>query len=809
MRLVVSEKPSMGRAIAAALGLTGNGRHFIQGRDAAGQPLCVTWCIGHLVQTAEPDAYDPALKNWRFDQLPFLPETFRYAAAASTQDQWEAVRDLLQRDEVTDVVNATDAGREGQLIFHLVYDLAGCTRPVTRLWTSSLTDDAIRNAWKSMKPDAAYRGLTDAARCRQEADWLVGINCTRAQTLMARSQGGQGVYSIGRVQTPTLAILVAREKDILDFKPKDFWTVVATFLPHGRQDAQGRDVTYPGRWFRAVEGKDVERFDKEADALALVERLRGRPGVVEKVEGRVEKKKPELLYDLTALQKEANKRFKWSAEHTLEVAQQLYEAKLLSYPRTSSRHLTQDDAKKAPAWLAALEHAYPGFVGEVRQMGGGKVPALGKRFVDDTQVEDHSAIVVTEKAPPLDGDRLALPPEQARLYDLVARRLLAAWFPDRLEAKTVIVTRVAPAEGTPELFKTTGAVVKDPGFTRVDPLPGRPKGEDDGEDGGLPVLKKGEKVESRDMAAKAGKTSPPKAMTEADLLTAMQGAGRELDDEALRGAMKDSGLGTPATRANMIETLIKRAYVERKTERKNTVLQPTAKGISLIDSIQVEDLKSPLLTGRWEAAMERIRRGEHERAEFMADIRAFVTDQVRRIQGSEVRVQAVAAGQPGAVLGPCPRCGSNLLLREWQGEARAQCSATKEPKCRVSYAILPDGKWRERCPACTGPLSGKGVCVICGRGAEVPEDRPPLPPVMKCEQCRKVLKLVWSARTTAWFLRCDGCDAWVTAPPLAGLPPMPVPGTCETCQQPMAALWSERKRRWFVVCEACPTARWA
>lgn len=784
----------MGRAIAAALGLSGSGRHFIQGREADGNLLCVTWCIGHLVQAAEPDAYDPALKSWRLGQLPFLPEQFRYEAASSTGDQWQAVRELLQREDVTDVVNATDAGREGQLIFHLVYDLAGCARPVQRLWTSSLTDDAIRAAWKAMKPDSAYRGLTDAARCRQEADWLVGINCTRAQTLVARSRGGQGVYSIGRVQTPTLAILVNREKSIRDFVPQDFWTVLATFQPHERNER------YVGRWFKTLDGKDIERFDTEAEALTLAERLHGKAGRVTSVSGRAERRKAELLYDLTALQKEANRRFKWSAEHTLEVAQQLYEAKLLSYPRTSSRHLTGDDAKKAPQWLAALDRApYAPFVSEIRAMGKGQAPALSKRFVDDKQVEDHSALVVTEKAAPAD-----LPSDQARLYDLVARRLLAAWFGDRVEHKTTILTVV---EG--ESFKTTGAVLQDPGWTRVDPPPSRPKGDDETEEAGLPLLKKGEAVATVDIAPKAGKTSAPKPMTEADLLTAMQGAGKELDDEALRGAMKDSGLGTPATRANMIETLIKRAYVERKTERKNTVLQPTDKGIALIDSIQVEDLTSPVLTGRWEAAMEHIRRGEHERTQFMSDIRTFVAGLVQRIAASDVRVGDAVAKGPGAVLGTCTRCGSNLLHQHWQGQDYARCSAIREAKCRVSYAIHPDGRWQQRCPSCTGPLSGKGQCTWCGRGGEPSAvERPAPPPVMKCEGCRRVMRLVWSERNTQWLLRCDPCGNWAALPRPETVTPQPGVGACPKCQLAMAPMWSERKRLWYAACEPCGVASW-
>lgn len=794
MRLVVSEKPSMGRAIAAALGLKGSGRHAIFGQD-----LIVTWCVGHLVQAAEPDAYDPAHKRWSLAHLPLLPATFRYEPNPSTIDQWQAVRELLQRPDVTDVVNATDAGREGQLIFHLAYDLAGCQRPVLRLWTSSLTDDAIRTAWAGMKPDSEWRGLTDAARCRQEADWLVGLNCTRAQTLIAQSQGGQGVYSIGRVQTPTLAILVNRQKEIDQFVPKDFWTVGATFLPDARAE------TYRGRWFKTVDGKDVERFDVEADAQALADRVRGQAGVVQSVEGRTDKRKPELLYDLTALQKEANKRFKWSAEHTLEIAQQLYEAKLLSYPRTNSRHLTGDDAKKAPQWLQSLNRGpYLGFVSDIKAMGKGQVPPLGKRFVDDKQVEDHSAIVVTEKAPPMQGDRLDLPNDQARLYDLVAKRLLAAWYPDRIEAKTTLVTRVDTANGA-ELFKTTGAVLKDAGWTVVDPPPQREKKDDD-EDAGLPPLKKGERIKATEAQAKAGKTSPPKPMSEADLLGAMQGAGKELDDEELRGAMKDAGLGTPATRAAMIETLLKRGYVERHTERKNVTLKPTARGIALIDSIQVDALKSPLLTGQWEAAMERIRRGQHDRTAFMTDIRGFVADLVTRIRGSQVRIADSVQEGPGAVLGPCPRCGSNLLHAEWQGQHQARCSAVKDPKCRVAFGIETDGRAAARCRFCTGPVSSRGVCVACGRDqAGEASDRPPAPPPMKCDHCKRVTRVVWSAKGGQWYVRCDGCDGWVTPPDPQQVPQVPQTSPCPQCRDPMAPMWSGKLSRWYLRCEPCDT----
>ncbi len=807
MRLVIAEKPSMGRSIAHAIGLTGSGRHAISGRDAQGQDVVVTWCVGHLVEAVEPDTYDPSLKSWRMSGLPFLPETFRYCPNPATMDQWQAVRSLLVRDDVSEVVNATDAGREGQLIFHLVYDLAGCNRPVWRLWTSSLTDDAIRQAWQGMKLDSTYNGLTDAARCRQEADWLVGINCTRAQTLVARSQGAQGVYSIGRVQTPTLAIIAGRDQEIAHFVPKDFWTLIADF------DVPDSGARYPGKWFRLVDGKEQDRLYNQQQAQALADQLRDRPGKIESVVAKNERRKAELLYDLTALQKECNRRFKWTAEHTLEVAQQLYEGKLISYPRTNSRHLTQADAQKAPAWLQSLQAGPWGeFVQEIQAMGKGRPPPLSKRFVDDTQVEDHSAIVVTEKAPPVRGGQLDLPTDQARLYDLVARRLVAAWYPDRVEARTTIITRVEDGDQG-QTFKTTGAVEKQAGWTRVDPP--RAGKKDDTDVQRLPEVRKNQKVHLAQVQAKAGKTTPPKPLNEADLLTAMQGAGRELDDEELRGAMKDCGLGTPATRAAIIETLLQRGYIARESNN----VRATEKGLGLIASIHVDALTSPLLTGQWEADLNRMRRGEHGREKFMSDIRLFVQEVVEKIRVSaQAQAQRTAQSQttsggglspaplPAGVLGPCPRCRSNLLLRAASEKHFATCSAILEPKCRVSYDCDDKGHWLVRCPHCTGPMSGRGICQHCGRTAQWEEDKPSWPAVAKCDQCKGILRILWSTKKSEWLQRCDRCDAWLNAREPSS--PRPLAPECPGCHLPMGVLWSERSRRWYVLCQGCQQTRW-
>ena len=742
VRLIVAEKPSMGRAIAAALGVSGTGRGLIQGNG-----IIVTWCVGHLVEALPPEGYDPALKQWRLDSLPIFPAEFAYAPIAQTRDQYEAVARLMTRDDMHEVVNATDAGREGELIFDLVYRLSGCTKPVMRFWTSSLTDDAIREAYGQMKTGDAYLGLREAARSRQESDWLVGINCTRAQTIVMQRAGGEGVFSIGRVQTPTLAILVNRELEITNFIPKDFWTLWALFgTPEG---------AYKGKWFTKIDGKEQDRFDREDDATATATALAGLPGQIASVTGKTEKKRPELLYDLTALQKEANKRFGFTAEHTLEVAQTLYEAKLISYPRTNSRHLTEADAAKIPGWIRALAQGQLAelrpFVEDLR----GRWPVkLDKRFVDDKEVEDHSALVPTENpAKNLSGDSL-------KLYELIARRFLAAFFPERIEAKTTIITKIAK-----ETFKTTGTVVKELGWSAVDPPHARPKKEvkktePDAEDqegdapeeeaGTLPLVTKGQAAEVKELTPKAGKTSPPKRMTEGDLLAAMQGAGRELGDDELKGAMKDCGLGTPATRASIIETLLKRQYAARK----RNILQPTDKGIELIRGLHAESLKSPQLTGEWEARLERMRRGEAPREAFMGDVKAFVSDLVGQIKA------AAPAGSRrvfGPVIGPCPTCGAELRLRDWEGKHYAKCSGAE---CRVAFDCDAEGKPLLTCQHCQGPVrttkSGSQVCVTCQRwqnekpAEALPESRP-------CETCGQPMRVIPSTRKGQYFLRCAVC----------------------------------------------------
>jgi DNA topoisomerase-3 len=491
----------------------------------------------------------------------------------------------------------------------------------------------------------------------------------------------------------------------------------------------------------------------------MAAKLAGLPGQIASVTGKTEKKRPELLYDLTALQKEANKRFGFTAEHTLEVAQTLYESKLISYPRTNSRHLTEADAVKAPGWIKALAQGQlvdlRPFVEDLRARWPVK---LDKRFVDDKEVEDHSALVPTENpAKNLSGDGL-------KLYELIARRFLAAFFPERVEAKTTLITKIAK-----ETFKTTGTVVKELGWSAVDPPHGRPKKETkkakdadseaeepeteepDEDAGTLPLVVKGQEVDTRKLVPKAGKTSPPKRMTEGDLLAAMQGAGRELDDGELKGAMKDCGLGTPATRASIIETLLKRLYAARK----RNILQPTDKGIELIRGLRAESLKSPQLTGEWEARLERMRRCETPREAFMGDVKTFVSDLVGQIKAA---APATSKRVFGPVIGPCPACGAELRLRDWEGKHYAKCSGAE---CRVSFDCDDKGQSAILCRFCQGPVrttkSGAQVCMACNRWQEEKklEGSPEPPP---CATCGQPMRVIPSTRKGQFFLRCGGCD---------------------------------------------------
>jgi DNA topoisomerase III len=655
MRLVVAEKPSVGRDIARVLGANR------RAKDGAlvGEEWTVTWALGHLAELAPPDAYGEEYKKWRLETLPILPERFKVRANAKTRGQYGAVKALMRDPSVTEIVNACDAGREGELIFAYLYQLSGCDKPVRRLWISSLTPEAIGEGLASLRDGRGMKPLEEAARSRGEADWIVGMNATRAYSVRFGRPGN--VLSVGRVQTPTLKLIVDREREIEDFKPEKFWTVYARFAREG--------VTYDGVWFK---NKQNRLKEKEA-AERIAEKVRGGTGVVKKAEKKTASEKPPLLYDLTELQRNANAKFGFTADRTLRAAQALYEEKkLITYPRTSSRYLTKDmvgTLKKRVEAAGALPELSP-FAEGLLELD--KLP-ISKRVVDDSKVTDHHAIVPTNKR--LSGE---LPPDEAKVYDLVARRFLAVFFPAARFENTTVVT-----EAREETFLSRGRVVLEAGWRAL--YPDGVGGKKEKEPPVLPPVQVGQEWAVAKVAVKEGETKPPPRYSESALLGAMETAGRFVEDEELRQAMKDSGLGTPATRAATIERLIKVGYLARDKK----VLVPTEKGRAAIGLLGDSPIVSPELTARWEERLAKMERGAEARPDFMSDIRAFATalvEEARNKEGEKVAAPAKARAKrhagPGSnggaasaePLGSCPKCGAPVV----ETKKAYGCSAWKD-----------------------------------------------------------------------------------------------------------------------------------
>lgn len=639
---VVAEKPSVGRDLARVLGANRSQKGALVGGG-----YVVTWAVGHLVALAQPHEIHPEWKRWARETLPLLPERWPLVVLPDTRDQFEVVAAVLRDPEVERVVCATDAGREGELIFRYLYEKAGCRQPVSRLWLSSLTPEAIREGFSRLRPGRDLEPLADAARGRSRADWLVGMNLSRASTLAH----GETLH-VGRVQTPTLAMLVEREEAVRAFVPEDYLEVVATFeAPGGR---------YRGSWFRdGGGGPESRRLPKAGEeARRVVARALAAGGAeVESASSERRRVPPPLLYDLTELQRHANRLHGLSARETLEAAQALYEQrKLLSYPRTDSRHLSTAVAATLPAVVRAIARPYAGALAP----GTGERP-LGRRFVDDAKVTDHHALLPT--AVPAEG--LALSPVERRVYDLVCRRLLMAWHGEHVFSVATVVTRVTGPAADPAVdrYHSTGTTVESVGWKVLEPAPAAARtakgaaraegttaeaGEEDPQ--ALPAgLAPGLAVTVDGAEAVARRTRPPRRFTDATLLTAMETAGRTLDDRELAEAMRDGGLGTPATRAEIIETLIRRAYVGRQGRS----LQATEKGIALVDRVH-PDVKSPALTGQWEAELARIQRGEADLASFMARIERHV----RALVAATLGGTAPAGSRPPVhEAGPAPKPG--------------------------------------------------------------------------------------------------------------------------------------------------------
>jgi DNA topoisomerase-3 len=761
VQLIVAEKPSVGRDLARVLGVRGSGRSALEGADRV-----ITWCIGHLVELEEPAAYDGRWKPWRLDTLPMIPAAFKLRPVAGTRDQLHAVTGFLRDRRFTEVVNACDAGREGELIFRYVYELAGSRLPVRRLWISSLTDEAIRAGFAALRPGAAYNPLADAARSRSEADWLVGMNATRAVTVSSRTggpasrpaprppapRGGRGhqgrqtsdtpLFSIGRVQTPTLAIVVRRDEEIRQFRPRDYFEVRGTFTTVAAHQSADGPSSFAATWGMPLTGGKAiaHRLDARPMADALLARAGAHAAaadssgpVVERLRQRQQREPPPLLFDLTSLQRTANRRFGLSATATLAAAQALYERhKVLSYPRTDARHLSGDMAGELPKIFTSLT-ALPAYAPFAEPLLA-KPPARSRRIFDDAKVHDHHAIIPTGKAV-----RLAeLSHDEGRIFDLVVRRFLGAFHPDAEFALTDVVVRVGaiPPDTTAPALPGDGATADETSLAALPPPPdrffargrvrmvagwqavaqigegrpagagaekGRAKGGDaeadaDAQAGpSLPPLREGQRLDGK-FEPVAKQTRPPPPHTEATLLSAMEYAGRDIADETLRAAMRDFGLGTPATRAATIETLIRRAFVVREGK----LLKATALGASLINKLPVASLASPELTGQWEARLARVARGEETRAAFMNDIAAYVRDVVTAIRARPVAAGAMAAKTATMSAAMTATATANPPTPVAAPTVAATAAPLPCPRCREGILVAGNrgwgcSRWRQGC----------------------------------------------------------------------------------------------------------------
>jgi DNA topoisomerase-3 len=671
--LVIAEKPSVGRDLAGALDgpfqrrklddikpkrgrkkaeeetaeevvekATSKPKTTRTPRDEAvfleSDDYVITWAVGHLVQLAEPEEYDEKWKKWRMADLPIVPPNgFKLVPRdAKAKKQLKLIETLLKRDDIDLVINACDAGREGELIFAYVYESVfgasptseSAPLPVERLWISSMTKQAIREGFEKLRPGEQMNSLELAARSRSEADWLVGMNATRAATIRGRAWVG-GVVSLGRVQTPTLGMIVKREREIQAFVPEPYRLVHATFQP-----------PYQGLWF---EGDETRIFAPLERADEIVSKVSGVDGTVEKVERKEQSERAPLLYDLTSLQRDANRRYGFSARRTLQAAQSLYEGKkAITYPRTSSRYLSGDMVPQLKPTAGTLEPISDYTKAAEYVLALDQLPL--QRVINDAKVDDHHAVIPTD----VDHDVDSFTPDERRVFDLVARRFLAVFHPPARYARTTVITLVEE-----ERFRTRGKITLEAGWRAVyglEPDHERQSEDEEKEGGEIPALQEGQTVRCIAAEIEDKMTKPPPRYTEATLLSAMETAGKLIDDEELREAMKDSGLGTPATRAETIEVLIRREYIERVGRD----LQATPKGIQVITMLEENKLTSPELTGDWEHKLAEIESGQGDRVKFMKGIADFAketVDQIAALDKEKLRPERVE-------LGPCPRCGA-------------------------------------------------------------------------------------------------------------------------------------------------------
>ena len=658
--LVLTEKPSVARDIARVLGCKKNGNGCI-----IGDKYIVTWALGHLVTLADPEAYDAKYKNWRMEDLPMLPKRMKLVVIGQTSKQFKAVSSLLGSSEVDKVVIATDAGREGELVARWIIQKANCKKPMQRLWISSQTDKAIKEGFASLKPASQYDNLYRSAQCRAEADWLVGLNISRALTCKHNAQ-----LSAGRVQTPTLAMIVRREEEILKFRPKDFYTVKADF--------NGFSALYK-------DSKGQARFFDEAAAKAVADSVKGKSGTLSEVKKVYRFKAPPAAYDLTELQRDANKKYGYSAKQTLSLMQSLYEThKLLTYPRTDSRYITKDVAATLPERLKAIA------IGPYKDAANAVLrskPIPLKYIVNDAKVTDHHAIIPTEQY--VDLNKLSR--EERHIYDLVVRRFIAVLSaPFEYDEVQVTVT----VNG--RKFYAKGQSVKSAGWKALydSSLADDESDSDDLASQQLPPLTQGMSVTPKGIRICSGKTAPPARYTEATLLSAMENPTGQVDDGSLKDALKTAGgLGTPATRADIIEKLFDSFCVERRGKE----IFPTSKGKQLIEIVP-PDLKSAELTARWEQRLSLIAKGGADSAKFIEEMRAYASSLVSSVKSSEAKYR-----HDNMTREPCPECGKYLL--EVNGK-KGKMLVCQDRECgyRKSISVVTNA----RCPECHKKLELRG-----------------------------------------------------------------------------------------------------
>ena len=681
--LVIAEKPSVQTDLARVLGKT-LGKFERKGKDRnsyfENDNAIVTSAVGHLVELKMPEGPNGKKLPWGIKHLPIIPAKFELQPIEKSESRLNLLLRLIKRKEVDQIINACDAGREGELIFRYIMALAGVEKPMKRMWMQSMTDGAIVEAFQKLREDGRMQPLADAALCRSESDWLVGLNGSRALTAFNSRHGGFNMTSAGRVQTPTLTILSERERLIRDFVPRDYWEVHAEF--------EVLAGTYASRWFREDFKKDenddqtrAERIWTEAEAAAIVARCTGKTGIVEEIK-KPAKQAPPQLYDLTTLQREASSRFGFSARNTLGIAQSLYERhKLLTYPRTDSKCLPEDYIDTVRSHLAGFAKAKPNatlapeVIAACSKVLSNDWVTPSKRIFNNAKISDHFAIIPTGKIP-----AGGLKEQEQKIYDLVTRRFVAIFFPSAEFENTRRITRIAE-----DSFLTTGKVLVVPGYLEVY---GRRPGVATEKDELVPA-QTGEEAQAKEVTLKGEHTKPPARYTEATLLSAMETAGKRVDDDELREAMSERGLGTPATRAAIIEGLIAHKYVFRHEQQKRDLVVSN-KGLALIDLLEdigIEALTSPELTGEWEYKLKQMESGALSREAFMGDIKSLTKDIVERTVGKMTELANRTYPDLEAI---CPSCGSTTLK---QTDGNYECTGAdckfKLNKYIASHKLIP------------------------------------------------------------------------------------------------------------------------